>query len=44
MAAGAHTITWDGLDNSGRSVTTGMYIYRVQAGPFNDIKKMLLTR
>ena len=44
MPAGAHAIAWNGLDNSGRPVGTGMYIYRVSAGPLHDIKKMLLTR
>ncbi len=30
-AEGAHTIAWDGLDGSGRSVAPGTYHYRVDA-------------
>ena len=31
VAEGAHTIAWDGLDGSGRSVARGTYHYRVSA-------------
>jgi hypothetical protein len=44
MPAGAHHITWDGMDNSGQLVGSGLYIYRITAGTFVDQKKMLLTR
>lgn len=31
-AAGAHTITWDGRDENGRTVPSGTYLYRLSAG------------
>jgi flagellar hook assembly protein FlgD len=42
--AGYHTIQWDGLNNSGHSVASGMYLYRISAGKFTSVKKMLLLR
>ncbi len=44
MTAGAKSITWDGLDNAGRQVSSGLYIYKIVAGEFVATKKMLLQR
>ncbi|MBN1482922.1 T9SS C-terminal target domain-containing protein [candidate division KSB1 bacterium] len=37
--AGYYTVHWDGKD-----VATGMYLYRIQAGDFIQVKKMLLLQ
>jgi hypothetical protein len=42
--AGYHTIKWDGTDESGNSVSNGVYLYRIQAGSFSKIMKMSLLR
>jgi hypothetical protein len=48
--AGYHTAIWDGRDNSGRSVPTGVYHYRLQAkgpsgaGSFTMTKRMLMAK
>jgi hypothetical protein len=42
--AGYHTAIWDGRDNSGRPVPTGVYHYRLQAGSFTMTKKMLMAK
>jgi len=42
--AGYHMLKWDGADNSGRSVASGMYIYRIIATDYVQAKKMLLIR
>jgi len=44
LSAGYKSITWDGTNNQGHSVSTGIYFYRIQAGEFVDTKKMLLLK
>jgi hypothetical protein len=41
--AGFHTITWDGLDDSGRGNAAGVYIYKLTAGSFGESRKMVLS-
>ncbi|MEW6412731.1 MAG: M28 family peptidase [Candidatus Zixiibacteriota bacterium] len=43
-AAGNYTISWDGSDERGGKVATGIYFYKLQAGDFIDSKKMLLLK
>lgn len=42
--AGTHTIRWDGTNLSGSKVSTGFYFYRLKAGNFAAVKKMLLMK
>ena len=42
--AGSHQVVWDGKNNLGRSVASGMYIYRIKAGKFTKSMKMNLIR
>jgi len=41
---GHHTLVWDGKDDSGRTVPTGIYLYRLKAGDFVSSRKMLLLK
>lgn len=44
VAAGFQSITWNGRNDMGQTVATGMYIYRIQAGSFVSVKKMLMLK
>ena len=42
--AGLHEIVWTGRDDAGQSVASGTYFYRVDAGPYSDVRKMTLMK
>jgi hypothetical protein len=41
---GRHQVTWDGRDVSGRSVATGVYLLRLEAGGRTHTRKLALAR
>jgi len=41
---GYHIINWDGRDDSGNVMPTGLYIYRLKAGNFIAAKKMMMMK
>jgi len=42
--SGIGSISWDGLDNYGRKVGSGIYFYKLTAGKQKIVKKMVLMR
>lgn len=42
--AGFYAIRWDGRNDFGMQVSSGLYLYRLVAGSFVQIKKMVLVR
>ena len=42
--AGFHRAVWDSRDDGGRPVAAGVYFYRLQAGDFNRVSKLLLLK
>ncbi len=44
MTAGSHQIMWDGRNEAGQIVSSGLYIYRIQAGNYVKSMKMMLMK
>jgi hypothetical protein len=42
--AGPHVLRWEGKDNRGSPVPSGIYIYRLQAGDFTQARRVILLR
>ena len=42
--AGRHVLSWDGRDDGGRVLPSGVYLCRISAGNWNDTRKMTLLR
>ncbi|HKW13682.1 MAG TPA: FlgD immunoglobulin-like domain containing protein, partial [Candidatus Krumholzibacteria bacterium] len=41
---GAYRVVWDGLNQKGNSVASGVYFYKLTAGEFTSAKKMVLLK
>ncbi|MFQ5650838.1 MAG: T9SS type A sorting domain-containing protein [bacterium] len=44
FAPGVHTVSWDGLDDNGQAVPSGLYVYQLRSGRAVISKKMILIR
>jgi hypothetical protein len=44
LGAANHQVTWDGKDDAGMTVPSGMYLYRITAGSFQATRKMTLLK
>jgi hypothetical protein len=42
--AGNYQVVWDGKDDRGREVASGIYFYRLKAGKFTEAKRMLFLK
>ena len=42
--AGNRSIVWDATNNTGQSVSAGLYIYTIQVGGFRQSRKMVLVK
>ncbi|MBN1414976.1 MAG: right-handed parallel beta-helix repeat-containing protein [Bacteroidales bacterium] len=42
MASGEYSVEWDGLDDKRHPVMAGIYLCRIRAGEFNEVRKMIL--
>ncbi|MCK4957674.1 MAG: T9SS type A sorting domain-containing protein, partial [Candidatus Cloacimonetes bacterium] len=43
-SAGSHSIVWNGTDDRGTGLTSGVYFYRIKSGKFTSTKKMILLK
>ncbi len=44
LASGAYDFRWDSRDNTGKPVSTGLYIYRINCGGILQERKMMLIK
>ena len=42
--AGYHRVLWDGRDDTGQSVASGVYLCRMEADNFSAVRKLMLVR
>jgi hypothetical protein len=42
--AGFHTVEWDRLDGRGSIARSGVYLYRLTAGPYRQTRKLVLSQ
>jgi hypothetical protein len=44
MQPGFHAVSWDGTNDMGKPLASGMYIYRIQSSKFTSVKKLVLMK
>ncbi len=44
QTAGTHNVVWNGTDDRGVTVTSGVYYYKIKSGKFTSTKKMILLK
>ena len=44
LPAGTHQVKWNGRDESGTQVGSGVYLYRLQAGAFTQVQRLVLVK
>jgi hypothetical protein len=44
MDAGYHQVVWNGTDEQGQSVSSGVYLYRLSAGTYQQTQRMILMK
>jgi flagellar hook assembly protein FlgD len=42
--SGRYAVDWDGRNNDGTPVSSGVYFYRMTAGSFADTRRMVLLK
>ena len=44
LGAGSHRATWDGKNEAGMEVTSGVYFYQLVSGEKEQTRKMILLK
>lgn len=42
--SGNHSVKWECVTDDGSALTSGVYIYSVEAGDFRSVRKMVISR
>jgi hypothetical protein len=43
-SAGEYSVVWNGTDGYGRSVGSGLYLYRMTAGEYTSVRRMIMLK
>ena len=43
-SAGQHSVVWNGKDDYGKEVTTGIYLYQLTSDDFSETRKMIMIK
>lgn len=44
LPSGKHQLTWNGTDDNGHGVASGLYFYRMKSGKYSSTRKMILMK
>ncbi len=44
LSSGKHSVVWNGLDDRGKEVSSGVYLYRLNTPNYQQTRKMLLSK
>ncbi len=44
QSIGRYQVRWDGMDDRGTPVSSGIYFYQLSAGKFQDVRKLMLLK
>ena len=44
LSAGKHSVIWNGNDENGKPVSSGIYFYKLKSGVYTSTKKMILMK
>ena len=44
MQSGVHSVRWDGTDDSGKELSSGVYFYRLRTDGYSETRKMMLLK
>ena len=44
LSAGQHSVVWNGKDDNGKSVSSGIYFYKLKTGNYEQTRKMILIK
>jgi hypothetical protein len=44
MPAGFHRVRWDGTNDAGQRINSGIYLYKIRADEFVQVKKLVLVK
>ena len=44
LPPGQYSLNWNGRNDAGKTVSSGVYFYRIEAGAYNAMKGMVLIK